>query len=246
MKKSLSSVTGVKLVSTRNILNRFTQRYGQLPIPKKIRNRASSGEMLLAEALSAYNRKEHQRAFKKCILAEKQILQAENTTTDLLKEYFKKLPAWRSWISEAIARSKSKRTSVIIVDKMAHTCKVYVNGVQRAVYDAELGSNWLGDKKRKGDRATPEGKYHVTMKKGAKQSKYYKALLINYPNEDDRREFKGGGLIEIHGHGGKGANWTEGCVALQNRDIDHLFNIVSVGTPVIIVGTLSEPPEYLQ
>ena len=74
--------------------------------------------------------------------------------------------------------------------------------------------------------------------------------MINYPNEDDRKHFqiareKGlvphrtgiGSLIEIHG-GGKDI-MTYGCIAMNNRDIDELFNIVKVGTPVTIVGAVS-------
>ena len=45
-----------------------------------------------------------------------------------------------------------------------------------------------------------------------------------------------GGLIEIHGEGGRGEDWTRGCVALSNRDMDDLFRRVAVGTPVTIVG----------
>ena len=46
-----------------------------------------------------------------------------------------------------------------------------------------------------------------------------------------------GGLIEIHGEGGRGRDWTRGCVALANPDIDDLFRHVEVGTPVTIVGS---------
>jgi lipoprotein-anchoring transpeptidase ErfK/SrfK len=79
---------------------------------------------------------------------------------------------------------------------------------------------------------------------------YYKALLLDYPNADDRRAFARarragevsagtgiGGLIEIHGEGGLGRDWTKGCVALTNADIDDLFQRVDVGTPVTIVGS---------
>jgi hypothetical protein len=93
----------------------------------------------------------------------------------------------------------------------------------------------------------------IIKKKGAGHSKYYKALLINYPNEEDIRLFRRartlglflprtriGGLIEIHGDGGRDQNWTEGCVALTNSDMDDLFARVDVGTPVTIVGNASE------
>lgn len=81
------------------------------------------------------------------------------------------------------------------------------------------------------------------------RSRYYKALLINYPNDDDRRQFtaakkKGlipkyagiGGLIEIHGGGKSGM--TYGCIGMENDQMDELFSIVDVGTPVTIVGTV--------
>jgi lipoprotein-anchoring transpeptidase ErfK/SrfK len=50
-----------------------------------------------------------------------------------------------------------------------------------------------------------------------------------------------GGLIEIHGAGGQGRNWTDGCVALVNPDMDRLFAAVGVGTPVTIVGRAHLP-----
>jgi len=75
------------------------------------------------------------------------------------------------------------------------------------------------------------------------------ALLLDYPNAEDRRRFDEarragrvarnaslGGLIEIHGEGGRGRDWTKGCVALSNVEIQDLYSRVAVGTPVTIVG----------
>jgi lipoprotein-anchoring transpeptidase ErfK/SrfK len=74
-------------------------------------------------------------------------------------------------------------------------------------------------------------------------------MMLDYPNAEDRREFDAakragrisrnariGHLIEIHGNGGRDEDWTQGCVALSDRDIDDLYARVSVGTPVTIVG----------
>jgi lipoprotein-anchoring transpeptidase ErfK/SrfK len=47
-------------------------------------------------------------------------------------------------------------------------------------------------------------------------------------------------MIEIHGNGGKGADWTAGCIALTDREMDSLFKIVKVGTPVTIVGSMHD------
>ena len=103
-------------------------------------------------------------------------------------------------------------------------------------------------------KPTPEGRYKI-VKKNA-QSRYYKALLIDYPNESDKRRFalakkKGlipagaaiGGLIEIHG-GGKDS-LTNGCVGVENSVMDRLFPEVSVGTVVTIIGSLESANKLL-
>ena len=62
----------------------------------------------------------------------------------------------------------------------------------------------------------------------------------NSPGSSGRGAFpvtrRWGGSIQIHGEGGRGRDWTRGCVAVSNRDMDDLFSRVSVGTPVTIVG----------
>jgi murein L,D-transpeptidase YafK len=116
-------------------------------------------------------------------------------------------------------------------------------------YAAELGYNSAGNKSRSGDGATPEGRYRITSKKPVGQSTYHMALLLDYPNAADRRRFERerragrigrnvspGGLIEVHGEGGRGKDWTKGCVALTNSEMEDLFARVDIGTPVTIVG----------
>jgi lipoprotein-anchoring transpeptidase ErfK/SrfK len=157
------------------------------------------------------------------------------------------------WVRETVAWSAANNAGAIVVDKMRRTLTLLVDGSRQSVYRVELGVNGTLDKVVSGDRATPEGMYRVTEKRGPRQTHWYKALLLNYPNEDDLRQFalarsrglisrraRPGGLIEIHGQGGRGGDWTDGCVALTNRDIDALFDRVSVGTPVTIVGFESD------
>lgn len=125
-------------------------------------------------------------------------------------------------------------------------------------FTAEFGKNWIGDKNYSGDKATPEGVYKILDKKSNGRTKYYKALLIDYPNGEDRERFqrmvrsgeiskrtKIGGLIEIHGDGGRGAHWTEGCIALTNKEMDVIYSHVSINTPVIIVGSREPLEAYL-
>ncbi|HEY3175444.1 MAG TPA: L,D-transpeptidase family protein [Candidatus Polarisedimenticolia bacterium] len=156
---------------------------------------------------------------------------------------------YAAWVRETIAWSAAKNSRAIIVDKLRRTLSLIVDGRRERTYRAELGVNGTLDKVVAGDGATPEGKYRITEKRGPRQTRWYKALLLNYPNEEDIARFnrarrrgqvsrraRPGSLIEIHGEGGRGGDWTAGCVALRNRDMDDLFDRVSVGTPVTIVG----------
>ncbi len=156
---------------------------------------------------------------------------------------------YRRWVEATIAESRRSGQPAIIVDKMRRTVTLVSGGRRTHTYRAELGINGTLMKVVAGDRATPEGRYRVTEKRGPNQTKWYKALMLNYPNEEDLKRFhqarrrgeiprnaSPGSLIEIHGKGGRGGDWTDGCVALSNADMDHLFARVAVGTPVTIVG----------
>jgi L,D-peptidoglycan transpeptidase YkuD (ErfK/YbiS/YcfS/YnhG family)/nitrogen fixation-related uncharacterized protein len=158
--------------------------------------------------------------------------------------------SWRRMVQETIEWSRRTGKTAIVVTKANHQLTLYRGGVARATYPCDIGYNNVSDKLRSGDGATPEGKYTVAQKKGRGQSKYYKALLIDYPNSLDKKELqeakrKGlvprnatpGGLIEIHGDGGRGNDWTQGCVAVSNDVMDKIFDAVEVGTPVTIVGS---------
>jgi L,D-peptidoglycan transpeptidase YkuD (ErfK/YbiS/YcfS/YnhG family) len=153
------------------------------------------------------------------------------------------------WVRDTVAWSESTGGKAIIIDKLRRTLTLVSDGDRVRTWRAELGINGTQVKLMSGDRATPEGRYRVTEKRGLRQTRWYKALLLNYPNEEDLARFRAmkrrgqisrragpGNLIEIHGEGGRGGDWTDGCVALRNRDMDELFERVGVGTPVTIVG----------
>lgn len=169
----------------------------------------------------------------------------------ILSEYFhdesRQVPVWRSWVEETLSLSRKQNNYAIIVDKSAHRLYLVKAGKLVATYPCELGRNPGRQKKYAGDGATPEGKYQITKIK-TRGSKYYKALVIDYPNSHDIIRFREdkrrgtlpswarpGGNIEIHGMGGRGKDWTEGCIALKNQDIDQLITMVRVGTPVTVV-----------
>ena len=113
-------------------------------------------------------------------------------------------------------------------------------------YRVALGANPKGHKQQEGDQKTPEGLYILDYKKA--DSAFYKAIHISYPNAEDKAHAakKGvdpGGFIMIHGQkNGLGFlapimqlfNWTDGCIALSNKDMEDLWNLVQVGTPIQI------------
>jgi hypothetical protein len=250
IKDSLQSDLSIKLKTVNNKLNHFDENYAHLPLTGTTRKNFTAAKLRYMESKEAYERGDYNQVGLNLDVASQLITKSVAEAHTYLSDYFKDLSKWRRWADETISWSKSNNAAVILVDKFAHKCYVYQNGKIKKEFHAELGPNWIGTKQYRGDKATPEGRYHVTKKKARKQTKYYKALLINYPNDDDQARYdlnvkKGnipkrgiGNLIEIHGDGGKGINWTDGCVALTNDDMDKLFDLVSVGTPVTIVGSL--------
>ena len=155
-------------------------------------------------------------------------------------------PLWEQWVSEALSYSKQKGSVVIIIDKLNHRCLVIDKGRPVKDYLIEMGINYFQDKHRNGDFATPEGIYYITNKK---TNLNYKSLFLNYPNKEDNIRFVKNAdtgqisgqeavtdKISIHGHGGKGYDWTNGSIALSNDKMDSLFKLVKIGTRVVIVG----------
>jgi len=161
------------------------------------------------------------------------------------------LEHWQALANETREHSRKTGQAAIIVDKSAHKLYLIEKGQVAATYPCELGFSSARQKRMAGDGATPEGKYLVTEVK--QYSKYYKALLLDYPNEADRRRFqqnqreggvpadaKIGGLIEIHGDGGRPEDWTDGCVAVTNEHMDSLMKHARKGMWVTIVR-MAEP-----
>lgn len=113
-------------------------------------------------------------------------------------------------------------------------------------YKIDLGPQPVGHKVQEGDGRTPEGLYTLDYKND--QSKFYKSIAISYPNEEDVKRAKqmgvspGGGIV-IHGaRNGKGwsninqkKNWTQGCIAVRNPDMDEIWRLVEVDTPIEIL-----------
>ncbi len=240
----------------RHKLDAFDRIYGSMPMSQEELNLRATLRIDFQEIVSS--EASHEKAIKLTNL-EKSITQLNQKFDTRLRHYFEQFPAWKQQVEQAVTLSSKNKATLIIVDKYGRTCHLYQSGRLIDSFPAELGPNWMGDKLYSGDQSTPEGLYKVTMKKEGGLTKYYKALLINYPNVDDRKRYEEamrnglltkkysiGGLIEIHGHGGKGANWTNGCVAVRNEDMDKLYARCINETPVLIVGSMKSLNEILQ
>jgi murein L,D-transpeptidase YafK len=138
------------------------------------------------------------------------------------------------------------KADLIIVKKSQYSLTLYSKGVPLKQYWIALGPNPKGAKVREGDLKTPEGRYLLDYRKT--DSNYYKAFHISYPSVDDMKRaqklgVQPGGQVLLHGQR-KGSvmsdetlqnsNWTNGCIALINADMDELWASVSPGTPIEI------------
>lgn len=216
----------------------------------EVRKSLAQAEIKLTEAGLLIGKESFEPAGDNLAKSETYIEKAEQAMTSLLERYLSKsqLEKWQKWAEETVAESKAKGTVAIVVNKLERKLTIYRNGIAEGVYDVGLGRYGLSDKLYSGDEATPEGKYQIIKK--IPSSRFYKAVLINYPNDEDQKAFalakkNGrvparaaiGGSIEIHG-GGKDSI-TAGCVGLENKDMDEIYGLVRIGTPVTIVGAVS-------
>lgn len=213
----------------------------------RLKKRWQQANMAHSTSRSLFTAREYESALKSLAKVRASLDDLADDMETIAHSDAGKLPVWRRWVSETLEQSRQSGDYAIVVDKSARRTYLVRAGKLIRTYDCELGYNSGGQKLRAGDGATPEGQYYVTMYKN-RGSSYYKALPINFPNESDRKRFaenkangviarlsRIGGNIEIHGHGGKGRDWTEGCVALSNNDMDHIMQFARVGTPVTIV-----------
>jgi hypothetical protein len=134
----------------------------------------------------------------------------------------------------------------IVVEKSRRTMTLYNNGTPVRIYFIALGQNPLGDKMSKGDNRTPEGLYYIEGHNPA--SKYYLSLRVSYPNDQDVAEARArgvaaGGDIMIHGlprgfekvgaeH--RQRDWTNGCIAVTNAEIEEIWSAIPDGAAIHI------------
>lgn len=134
----------------------------------------------------------------------------------------------------------------VVIEKRAHTLTLYHMGRAIRSYRVALGGQPVGDKVSAGDRRTPEGVFFIEDRNP--NSLFHLSLRISYPDAAHRTRAQAmgvspGGDIMIHGlpngRGSVGAahrqtDWTNGCIALTDQEIEEIWNAVPVGTPVEI------------
>jgi hypothetical protein len=134
----------------------------------------------------------------------------------------------------------------IVVEKSRRTMTLYHQGTPVRIYFIALGQNPVGDKVGIGDNRTPEGLYYIEAHNPA--SKYYLSLRVSYPNEQDIAEARArgmatGGDIMIHGlprgfeklgaeH--RKRDWTNGCIAVTNAEIEEIWSAIPDGAAIHI------------
>lgn len=160
---------------------------------------------------------------------------------------------WISWILVAVmltslAGCSSKFRSYdgpevtrVLIYKESRTMYLMHHEEVLKTYNVGLGFEPLGHKEIKGDGKTPEGDYRVDRRNP--NSEFHLSIGINYPNAEDRAYAKSigkepGGDIFIHGRPWKyrsgGADWTAGCVAVTNNEMEEVYSMVRTGTLVSI------------
>lgn len=138
------------------------------------------------------------------------------------------------------------QATMIVVDKKARKLMLLHDTDVLKTYDVSLGRAAVGTKQQEGDSRTPEGHYVIDAKSPG--SRFHLALHVSYPDAADRdrarrRGVSPGGDIMIHGlRNGLGwlgrlhlaVDWTDGCIAVTDSQVEEIWSLVTVGTPIEI------------
>lgn len=149
-------------------------------------------------------------------------------------------------VSAAVPTQEQQKATRVLVLKKEHKMLLFAGGSVIKTYSVAIGRGGLAPKQRQGDHLTPEGLYQIDRRN--KDSRFYRALHVSYPNEADRERARKldvdpGGDIMIHGiRNGLGwlgslhrvADWTDGCIAVTDAEMDEIWKLVPDGTPVEI------------
>lgn len=244
---------GSRLALLEGRLRLFTSRVDEMGSRVILGRRPVETELLVRQARSFFEQGLYARSAQAMRLASRLMDNQRAVLTTALGHYAdtRRIAAWRRMAQHTVEWSRAHNAPAIVIDKADRRLILYRNGRQVISYPVRLGYNGIFEKRYQGDGATPVGQYRVIRKRDRGQTQFYRALLLDYPNAEDRRRFQEarrrgvipinariGGQIEIHGGDEFPVSQTLGCIMLDNSHIDGLFQAVEVGTPVTIVGAL--------
>lgn len=149
-------------------------------------------------------------------------------------------------VAASLDAEEKARIDRVLIDKSERQLVLLAGETPLRTYPVALGAAPKGAKRFEGDQRTPEGTYTIDFRNS--DSAFHLALRISYPNEADRvRALEAGldpgGQIMIHGlKNGQGwlaerhlaDDWTDGCIAVTNAEIEEIWSLVELGTPVEI------------
>ncbi len=145
-----------------------------------------------------------------------------------------------------LAASAAERVDLVRVDKGERRMELVSSGRVVRTYSIALGGDPIGHKQQEGDERTPEGRYVLDWRNGG--SAFHKSIHVSYPNAEDkasaaRRGVDPGGMIMIHGQPNgfwwaawltQWFDWTDGCIAVTDGEMDEIWELVGNGTPIEI------------
>lgn len=140
--------------------------------------------------------------------------------------------------------AKGDSADYVFVDKARRMIHLFQEGLLIKSYRIGLGNTPVGAKQKAGDGKTPEGSYIIDSRNSG--SNYHLALHISYPNQEDldlarSKGIDPGGAIMVHGLPNEKwkkafirhpSDWTKGCVAVKDAEIEEIWDMVSIGTPI--------------
>jgi len=147
----------------------------------------------------------------------------------------------------ALLAEKLPKVDKVLVNKSERKLYLLDNNTIIKSYDIGLGKKPVGAKKKEGDSKTPEGKYILDYRNP--ESDYHLSLHISYPDKNDiaradSNSYSPGGDIMIHGRPNylgwvpfiyDKTDWTEGCIAVSNIEIEEIWNAVDDSTEIEIL-----------
>jgi len=147
---------------------------------------------------------------------------------------------------DSVSFAHPVKADQVVVVKSQRTLTLLSQGKVIRTYKVALGGAPVGSKEQQGDHKTPEGRYVLDRRNS--KSRFYKSIHVSYPNEQDQQKAAKngttpGGDIMLHGlpngfgwlgDADRAMDWTDGCMAVTDAEIDEIWDLVADGTPIEI------------